>query len=582
MQLRESNIEKLADDSVYDTLIIGGGINGAVSAAALAGRGVKVGLVDQGDFAGMTSMWSSNLIWGGIKYMESYDFKLVRELCVSRNHLITHYPSTVQEIRFLTTITKGFRWHPLVLWAGTWIYWFFGNCFTKIPRLPKLTQINEEESVINTKPATGCFEYSDAFLHDNDARFVWNFVRKAMNSGCVAANYVEATGFERRDDIWHVGLRDVMSGREWTVQTKTLVNACGPLADRTNALADKHTEHSHVLSKGIHLIVNQVTPNKRVLAFFDEDGRLFFAIPMGNRTCIGTTDTRTDDPHAAITDEDIDFVLNNINARLDLDKPLDRADIIATRCGVRPLAVQNTGGKDRDFLQLSRKHEIDSDIEQGFVSIFGGKLTDCVNVGEEITNLVKEMGIRVRYPRYRWYGEPVDAVRDEFFHQAQLMDLDAYTSPASSEPLSTRLWRRYAAHAIGILENIREDPRQAEILIEGTEYIRAEVRQAARREMITKLEDFLRRRSKISLVSRQETIQQSDGLMEACEMLFGDDAKMRFDEYFRDHPITNGIARDPGAGPLPAQDASNDDATVAMDESKQDKKVEGGFETLNW
>lgn len=579
MQLRESNIEKLVNGDVYDTLIVGGGINGAVSAAALSGKGVKTALIDQGDFAGMTSMWSSNLIWGGIKYMESYDFKLVRELCVSRNHLIKHYPSTVQEIRFLTTITKGFRHHPLFLWAGTWIYWLFGNCFTKVPRLPKLSQINVEEPAINTKPAIGCFEYSDAFLHDNDARFVWNFVRLAMNSGCTAANYVESTGAQRQNGLWTVGLRDVMTGREFTVRTKVLVNACGPLADRYNELADKNTAHSHVLSKGIHLIVDQITPNKRVLAFFDEDGRLFFAIPMGNRTCIGTTDTRTEDPHAAITDDDVAFVLDNINARLDLVKPLNRDDIIATRCGVRPLAVENTGGTDRDFLQLSRKHEIDADIDGGHISIFGGKLTDCVNVGNEITALVKKMGVEVPYSKFRWYGEPAVSVRDEFFHQARLMKLDSYTDAASSEQLSTRLWRRYAGQAIGILENIREDPRQAEILIEGTEYIRAEVRQAARREMITKLEDFLRRRSKISLVSRQETIRKSDGLLEACEILFGDDAKMRFDEYFREHPVVNGIAKDPSSGQAAADDAAE---AVATNESQMNKQKEGEFETLNW
>ncbi|MDQ2694435.1 MAG: FAD-dependent oxidoreductase, partial [Pseudomonadota bacterium] len=108
MQLRKSNIEKLGG-TTYDVLIVGGGINGAVSAAALAGKGVKTALIDRGDFAGFTSMNSSNLAWGGIKYMETYDFALVRKLCMSRNHLIRHYPSTVQEIRFLATIEKGFR-----------------------------------------------------------------------------------------------------------------------------------------------------------------------------------------------------------------------------------------------------------------------------------------------------------------------------------------------------------------------------------------------------------------------------------------------------------------------------------------
>jgi glycerol-3-phosphate dehydrogenase len=122
----------------------------------------------------------------------------------------------------------------------------------------------------------------------------------------------------------------------------------------------------------------------------------------------------------------------------------------------------------------------------------------------------------------------------EFLHQARLMDLDSYTSPESSEKLTTRLWRRYGAQAIGLLESIREDPRQAEILIRGTEYIRCEIHQAARREMIVKLEDFLRRRSKIALVAGKDDIRNSPGLMEACEILFGDQAEEKFDEYFRD------------------------------------------------
>jgi glycerol-3-phosphate dehydrogenase len=127
-------------------------------------------------------------------------------------------------------------------------------------------------------------------------------------------------------------------------------------------------------------------------------------------------------------------------------------------------------------------------------------------------------------------------VRDEFFHQALLLGLDRYTAAEASEPLSTRLWRRYGAEALGLLENIREDPRQAEVLIKGTEYLRCEVAQAARREMITKLEDFLRRRSKIALVERTEDIRRSPGLIEACELLFGEEAEAKFSEYFAAHP----------------------------------------------
>ena len=120
MQLRQNNIQKLAQDT-YDVLIIGGGIHGAVSAAALSGKGVRTALIDKRDFAGFTSQHSSNLAWGGIKYLENYEFGLVRGLCKSRNHLIRNYPSRVREIRFFTTIAKGFRFPPLFLWMGAWL-----------------------------------------------------------------------------------------------------------------------------------------------------------------------------------------------------------------------------------------------------------------------------------------------------------------------------------------------------------------------------------------------------------------------------------------------------------------------------
>ena len=115
------------------------------------------------------------------------------------------------------------------------------------------------------------------------------------------------------------------------------------------------------------------------------------------------------------------------------------------------------------------------------------------------------------------------------------MALDELTNPSSSEPLSVRFWRRYGANAIGLLENIRNDPKEAELLIENAEYTKCEIEQAAQREMITKLEDFLRRRSKISLVVRREDLKNSRGLMEACHILFGDLAQEKYDEYFREH-----------------------------------------------
>lgn len=537
MTLRQSNIAKLREGGVYDCLIIGGGINGAVSAAALSGKGARVALIDQRDFAGFTSQQSSNLAWGGIKYLESGDYALVRKLCLSRNELIRSYPTRVKEIRFFATIDRGFRFSPLFLWLGTWVYWLFGNGFTRTPRYLDKARIHREEPVVKTAAAAGGFEYSDAYLHDNDSRFVFQFVRSAMDRGCIAANYVESLGARREQNLWITRARDTETDEVFTIRSKVLINAAGPFVDDHNRLTGEQTEHQHLFSKGIHLIVPRITPQPHILTFFADDGRLFFVIPMGVRTCIGTTDHRVETPETKVSDEDRDFVLENINKRVALAQPLTRADIIAERCGVRPLVVKrqdcaNGETQGRDWMQLSRKHAIDVDHARAHLSIFGGKLTDCVNVGNEVSRIVAGLGIRLPHAHYRWYGEPHRSVYEEYMHQARLMNLDSYTSPESIEPLSSRLWRRYDQQAFELLAQIREDPRQAEVLIKGTDYLRCEIQLAKRQEMIVTLEDFLRRRSKIALVVRRQDIQAAEGLMEACEILFGKAAPARYQEYF--------------------------------------------------
>ncbi len=561
--LRATNVRRLSAE-IFDVLIIGGGINGAVSAACLAARGVRVALVDKGDFASFTSQQSSNLAWGGIKYMESFEFGLVRKLCKSRNHLIRSYPSTVQEIRFFVVHEQRFRHGLLKLFLGAILYWIIGNLFTRGPRRLSRAAIEDEEPIVSLDGVDGGFEYSDAYLHDNDARFVWNFVRGALDHGCAAANYVEVLGSKRGEgtgegELWETRVRDVVGGGEHVVRSRVLINAAGPFVDRLNHGTPQATRHRHVFSKGIHLIVDRLSPHKRVLTFFADDGRLFFVIPMGPRTCIGTTDTRVDAPETVVTDEDRRFVLENINKRLRLPKPLTPSDIIAERCGVRPLAVDTRakGKGSKDWMQLSRKHAVDVDEAARHLSIFGGKLTDCINVGEEIADLVARMGIAQPYPRARWYGEPGDDVRDEFFQQARLLDLDARTSPRSSEKLSSRLWRRYGAEALGLLDDIRSDPSMGELLIEGAEYLRCEIAQAGRREMIVKLDDFLRRRSKIALVIRKEEVRHAPGLREACRILFGDDADARHAEYFDPgSPFAETTSRPPPPPQMPPTSAA--------------------------
>ena len=142
------------------------------------------------------------------------------------------------------------------------------------------------------------------------------------------------------------------------------------------------------------------------------------------------------------------------------------------------------------------------------------------------------MGLSLPQNYRKWYGEPDEAIREDYIALAKSMKLDELTSSGSSEILSTRLWRRYGKRAFGLLKKIDKEPKLADPLIEGTDYIKCELTEAADREMIVTLEDFLRRRSKLSLVVQNEDLKKSDGLKEACKILFAEDAADRWEEYF--------------------------------------------------
>ena len=535
MELRSNNIERL-DGGSFDALIVGGGINGAVSAAVLAGRGLNVAIVDRGDWAGFTSSASSNLAWGGFKYLENYELNLVRKLSMSRNRLLRAYPSNITQLGFLAALDHSSPFPPWLAALGSSAYWAIGNFQTHRPQILGPEEIKSEEPVIDITNVRGGIEYYDAYLRDNDSRFVFNFVRSALEAGAVAANYVEVTSTTREGSGWHVTLRDLEQDRELQLDAKAIVNCGGPFADELNQNLDTDTEHRIVYSKGIHLVVPQLTKNERVLAFFDDTQRLFYVIPMGRRSVIGTTDTRVDTPFTEVTDEDRTFLLDQINSRLDLDAPLTTDDIIAERCGVRPLVVKNDGDdrRDIDWTTLSRKHEIETDRGQRTVTVFGGKITDCLNVGEEVAEAMEELGFVLQPDNEDWFGEPSEEVREDFMRQAKRMKLDDLRHKKGVEPLSERLWRRYGRRAFAMLDEIREDPTMGEDIMHSADYLRVELHHAARSEMITKLEDFMLRRSKIDLVVRTEKVRESDGLREVAEILFGEQADAKLAAYLEE------------------------------------------------
>ena len=537
---RSENLRRL-DGGDFDVLVIGGGINGAVSAAALAGRGASVALVDRGDFGAFTSQESSNLVWGGFKYLENYELGLVYGLCRSRNELMKSYPDNVREIGFLATLDKTAPYRPWFAGIGATAYWAIGRFGTKPPKVFSRRRLAQAEPAISTATARGAIQYQDAYLIDNDSRFVFSFIRSAFEAGAVTTNYVELVHAERRGDRWHVALRDVVTGDEMTASAKTLVNAAGPFVDALNESWGTTTTHRIVYSQGIHLVVPRLTTtdHDRVLAFFDDSQRLFYVIPMGRRSVIGTTDTRVDDPHTAVTEEDRNFLLEQINTRMNLEKPLEASDVIAERSGVRPLVVKVEGeGSDdwrsKEWTSLSRRHEVECDAQRSVVTVFGGKLTDCLNVGAEVASEIESLGVPLEADERNWYGEPDSASRAEFFRQAHLMHLDEMRSKPDTEPLSVRLWRRYGRRAFDMLEHIRDDPSMATDVMESADYLRVELHNAADHEMIVKLDDFMRRRSKIDLVVADDEFVGSDGLAEISQLLFGDDSERKLDEFYRE------------------------------------------------
>jgi glycerol-3-phosphate dehydrogenase len=337
----------------------------------------------------------------------------------------------------------------------------------------------------------------------------------------VAVNYASLSSASPAGDRWRATVSDTLTGRDLPIEAKVIVNAAGPFVDRLNAAWDVATEHRIVYSKGIHLVVPQLTPSERVLAFFDDSQRLFYVIPMAHRSVIGTTDTRTSDPEEGVSDDDRYFVLKQINARLNLPVPLTVEDVIAERSGVRPLVVLNDGDDrtDIDWTTLSRKHEVEVDQAARLVTIFGGKLTDCLNVGDEVVEGVRRLGVKLRPPRTGWYGEPPARHRRRFIEEASQLGLDRRPDVERETSMAKVLWRRHGTAASTLLELIRHDATMAEPILAESDIIRAELGLYAEREMIVNVEDFLRRRTKLAMLHRADRLAADPGMDEVRSTL---------------------------------------------------------------
>jgi glycerol-3-phosphate dehydrogenase len=300
---------------------------------------------------------------------------------------------------------------------------------------------------------------------------------------------------------------DQITGAVHTVKARSVINAAGPLVEEVLKSAKTQAQTSLVFSKGIHLVVQKLTDDDRVLAFWDEQKRLFYVIPMGDRSVIGTTDTRVTDPFERVTDEDREFVLRQINRSMNLKEPLTKDSIISERCGVRSLVIeQDQSGESEDWHKLSRKHVIEIDAQQRILSIFGGKLTDCLNVGDEVVGHFKKMGFQIGKPQ-KWFGEEVGQMSPTFLEQVQSLCV----SSQSAERVAAGLWRRHGIQAQHIIDSTSQ---LLEEVFDGTGITYAEVSHVIHTEMVIKAEDLLRRRLPLAMLRSEEEIASNNKLQE--------------------------------------------------------------------
>ena len=373
----------MADDRTdseerIDLLVVGGGINGCGIARDAAGRGLKVLLCEKDDLAQHTSSASTKLIHGGLRYLEHYEFRLVREALTEREVLWQMAPHIIWPMRFVLPYDRGLR-PAWMLRLGLFLYDHIGGR----KRLPATRRVDLHAQpfggVLQDRLTKG-FEYSDCWVED--ARLVALNAMDARDRGATVLTRTACTRLERRSDHWRATLAE-RDGSERVVQARAVANAAGPWVDDVAGLTGDGTRQKHVrLVQGSHIIIRRKYPGEQAFIFQNGDGRIVFAIPYErDYTLIGTTDRLyTEDLDAVrISEDETDYLLSAASEYF--AEPVSRADIVSTYSGVRPLFEDHSS----DNAHVTRDYVLDIDAGHGqppILSVYGGKITTYRRLAE--------------------------------------------------------------------------------------------------------------------------------------------------------------------------------------------------------
>ncbi|MBX9711163.1 MAG: glycerol-3-phosphate dehydrogenase, partial [Xanthobacteraceae bacterium] len=365
--------------SIYDIAVVGGGVNGCGIARDAAGRGHSVFLCEMNDLASGTSSWSSKLIHGGLRYLEYYEFRLVREALIEREVLWNIAPHIIHPQRFVLPHHSGLR-PAWLLRLGLFIYDHLGGRHL----LPATRTLNLRLDVTG-KPLkagrfTRGFEYSDCTV--DDARLVVLNAVDAARRGAVIRTRTRATSLEHRDGVWHVALEDTGSGAKSEIAARVLVNAGGPWVETIlTQRADIHSRDKVRLVQGSHIVVPKLYAHDRAYTFQNADGRVIFVIPYQNDfTLIGTTDRdyHGDPAHVVATQDEIAYLCASVSDYL--EKPVTPNEVVWSYSGVRPLyddGASEARAATRDYV-----FELDTPDGAPILSVFGGKITTYRRLAE--------------------------------------------------------------------------------------------------------------------------------------------------------------------------------------------------------